>query len=131
MGVMHKNSASGAGVSNPAASAETVIYTTPVLQTGQGDGVVDIAGTVNVTPGTGATAIVIRVRQGTLTGAIISGVSPAHTVAAGAAQSISFGVTDTTGWTQQVNGGAYVITAQQTGGTGAGTTNLVDVAVIV
>jgi len=130
MGVAHKNTASGAGVSNPATSAETVIYTTPALQMGQGEGSVGITGTVNVTPGTGTTAIVLRVRQGTLTGPLL-GVALTHTVAAGAVQSITFGATDNTDFLQQPGGGVYVITAQQTGGTANGTTNAVDVEVIV
>jgi hypothetical protein len=130
MGIMHKNTASGAGVVNPAASAETVIYTTPAIQTGQGDGLVGITGTVNLTAGTGTTAVVIRIRQGSLTGPVV-GVSPVHTLAAGASANISFGATDSTPFTEAAGGGVYVVTAQQTGGTGAGTTNMVDVEVIV
>jgi hypothetical protein len=127
MGIMHKNTVAG---TNPGASAETVIYTTPAVQTGAGMTPVGIAGTVNITPGTGTTALVIRVRQGSLTGALV-GIAASHTVAAGAPQSISFGATDLTQFTEQAGGGAYVITAQQTGGTGAGTSNMVDVEVIV
>ena len=130
MGMMHKNTASGAGVSNPAASAETVVYTTPTLQTGQGTGTVGVTGTVNITPGTSTTALVIRVRQGSLTGPVV-GQAATHTVAAGAAQSISFGSSDTSTFLEQVNGGVYVVTVAQTGGTVAGTTNFVDIEVIV
>jgi len=127
---MHKNTASGGGVSNPGASAETVIYTTPAIQTGAGETPVGIAGTVNLTAGTGTTAVVIRVRQTNLAGTQV-GPSQTHTLAAGASASISFGVTDTSPFLQAAGGGVYVITVQQTGGTGAGTTNFVDVEVIV
>ena len=128
MGVNHKNT-STAGNPAPATNAETVIYTTPAILTGPAGPPVGITGTVNITPGTGTTAIILRVRQGSLTGTLVGG-SPSHTVAAGAAQSISFGVTDTTQFTQQAGGGVYVVTAQQTGGTANGTTNVVDIEVI-
>lgn len=130
MGILHKNTATGAGVSNPAASAETVIYTTPPILSGTPQqNPVGIEGTVNITPGTSTTGVVIRVRQGGLTGPQV-GAAPTHTVAAGAPQSISFGATDSTGYIQQAGGGAYVVTAAQTAGTVAGTTNMVDIAVI-
>lgn len=128
MGMAHRNTASGSGVVNPAASAETVIYTTPNLVFGPGAATVSISGTANITPGTSTTGITLRVRQGSLTGPIV-GVSPLHTVVAGAAQSISFGATDTTPFTNSPQ--PYVLTAQQTAGTGAGTTNMVDIEVFV
>lgn len=129
MSILHRNTASGGAVTNPAASAETVIYTTPAVQAGAGVGAVGISGTVNITPGTSTTAIIIRIRQGSLTGALV-GVSPSHTVAAAAPQSISYGAADTSSFIEQSGGGVYVVTAQQTGGTVAGTTNSVDIEVI-
>lgn len=129
MGVMHKNT-TGAGLGNPATNAETVIYTTPVMSTGPGATAIGISGTVNITPGTGATAIVIRVRQGSIAGPVVSNAAPSHTVVAGAPQNISFGCTDMSTFTEGQNA-QYVITAQQTGGTANGTTNLVDVEVLV
>jgi hypothetical protein len=125
---MHKNTATS-GLSNPAAAAETVVYTTPNILTGQGDGAIGITGTINLTPGTGATAATVRIRQGSLTGPIVGG-SPAHTVAAAAAQSISFGVTDTTPFTEQAGGAPYVVTVQMTGASAATTINVLDVEVI-
>lgn len=130
MGIAHKNTASGGGVSNPSLAAETVVYTTPAIQMGAGEGPVGITGTLNVVPGTGTTAVVIRVRQGNVTGPLV-GVALTHTVAAGAVQSVSFGATDTGDFLQQPGGGQYVVTAQQTGGTANGTTNAVDVEVVV
>lgn len=128
MGIMHKNTAT-AGLSNPAAAAETVVYTTPAILTGQGDGAIGITGTINLTPGTAATQCIVRVRQGSLAGPLV-GASPVHTVAAGAAQSISFGVTDTTPFTEQPGGGVYVVTVQMTSATGSTTVNVLDVEVI-
>lgn len=129
MGVMHKNTVT-AGLPNTGNTAETVIYTTPALSVGQGDGAVGISGTLNITPGASATGVTIRIRQGGLTGPLVGG-SPLHTVAAGAAQSITFGATDFTGFLEQVNGGSYVVTAQQTAGAAAGVVNLLDVEVLV
>lgn len=131
MGIMHKNSASS-GVTNPGVSAETVVYTTPVLAIGPvGPGVIpiDISGTLYLTAGTGTSAVVIRCRQGNLTGPLV-GPAITHTLAAGASGAISYGFTDTSTFLEQVNGGVYVITAQQTGGTGAGTTNGIDIKVM-
>jgi hypothetical protein len=129
MGVMHKNTAT-AGLGNPGTSAETVIYTTPAIQTGAGMGPIGIRVTTSITPGTGTTAIVLRVRQGGLTGPIV-GPAFTHTVAAGAVQTMTFATTDNTTFTEQAGGGSYVVTAQQTGGTGNGTTNAVDAEVII
>lgn len=130
MGVMHKNTVLP-GTSIPT-TAETVIYTTPSFQVGPGQIGIAITGTVNITPGTGTSAVIIRVRQGNLTGPVVSGAAPSHAVTAGAAQSISFGVTDMTTFTEAApSGGAYVITAQQTGATGNGAANVVDVEVEV
>jgi len=130
MGIMHKVSGTS-GLSNSAASAETVVYTTPAVQIGP-VGVpnpIDISGSINLTAGTGTTAVVIRCRQGGLTGPLV-GVALTHTLAAAALASISFGFTDTTTFLEQAGGGQYVITVQQTGGTGAGTSNAIDIKVM-
>jgi hypothetical protein len=129
MGIMHKNTATS-GLTNPGAAAETVVYTTPAIQSGVAGSPVGITGTVNLSPGTSATQAIIRVRQGGLAGTLVGG-SPVHTVAAGAAQSISFGVTDTSGWTEQAGGGVYVVTVQMTGGAATTTMNVLDIEVIV
>lgn len=132
MGIMHKNSASS-GLTNPGASAETVVYTTPLIQVGPTGPLVnpiDISGTLYLTAGTGTTAVVIRCRQGSLSGPQV-GPSETHTLAAGASAAISFGFTDLTTFLEAAPaGGAYVITVQQTGGTGAGTANAIDVKVM-
>lgn len=131
MGIMHKNSSSS-GLSNPGASAETVVYTTPALQigpVGPPTNPIDISGSLFVTAGTGTTAVVIRCRQGGVTGTQV-GPSFTHTLAAGNSAGISFGFTDLSTFLEQVNGGSYVITVQQTGGTGAGTANAIDIKVM-
>lgn len=128
MGQMHKNTVTG--MANPATNVETVVYTTPAFQVGPGYNAVGIQGTVNITPGVGATAVVIRVRQGGLTGPVV-GFAPSHTVAAGSPQSITFGATDVSTFLEQAGGGTYVVTVQQTGATGNGTTNMVDIQVEV
>lgn len=130
MGVMHKNTTLP-GTSLPT-TTETVIYTTPSFQVGPGQVGIAITGTVNITPGTSATGVILRVRQGSITGPVVSGAAPSHAVSAGAAQSISFGVTDMSTFTEAApSGGAYVLTAQQVGATGNGAANVVDVEVEV
>lgn len=129
MPLLFKTTASGGSVTNlPASSAETVIYTTPLMAIGPGAVAVDVKAVANLTPGTANTAIVLRVRQGGLTGTVV-GVAATHTVAAGAPQSIAIAATDASGYLGQVNGGQYVITGSATAATGAGTTNFVDVGV--
>lgn len=132
---LHLKQTATSGFTNPAAAAETAVYVTPVLPAvgpAEAPGVtpVGISGTINLTPGTAATGATIRVRQGNgLGGAVVSAAAPLHTVAAGAAQSISFGATDATGYLQ--GGGQYTITVQMTAATGATTINLVDAEVLV
>lgn len=131
MGMMLAAVASGASVSNPGASAETVIYTTPVLAVGSavaGANPIVIRGFANILTGTGTTTLTIRVRQGSLTGPLVSG-APAESAAAGSVRSFNIGAVDLTDYLASAGGGVYVITAQQTGGTGAGTTNLVFIEV--
>lgn len=139
MGILHKGTfGPGGNVGNPSAALETVIYVTPPVSIGPGDGNVGISGTVNITPGTAATGVTLRIRQGPNGGVGATGPTgtpvsqaPLHTVAAGAAQSISFGGTDTSPFLEAAGGAQYAITAQQTAATGNGTTNMIDVEVIV
>lgn len=80
-----------------------------------------ISGSVNITAGTGTTAVVIRCRKNGLTGTAV-GVSHTDTLAAGNTEDIPYYFDDTApGFAQ-----AYVITVQQTGGTAAGTVNFVE-----
>lgn len=131
MGMMLAVVATGAGVVNPGASAETVIYTTPSLVVGSataGSNPILIRGYANITTGTGTTTLTIRVRQGSLTGPLVSAAA-AESATAGAVRSFNIGGVDLTDYLASAGGGVYVITAQQTGGTAAGTTNSVFIEV--
>lgn len=90
-----------------------------------------VRGTLNVTAGTGTTAVVIRVRKGNqLTGAVV-GAALTHTLAAGASAQLYYEVLDNAPATaavdpqgaQGVGTNQYLLSIQQTGGTGAGTVN--------
>lgn len=89
---------------------------------GQGN---EVGGTINITAGTGTTAINVKVRQGTgLAGAIVGPAAGTnHTLAAGSSANISFDVLDPTVTPQPAQ--TYTVTVTQTGGTGAGTVNYV------
>lgn len=133
MGLHFKATPTTGLVNPPASAAETAVFITPVLPAvgpaeAPGSNPVGISGTINITPGTGNTAIVIRIRQGSGVNGTVVGPVQTHTVAAAAPQSISFGATDATGYLQ--GGGQYTITISATGATGAGTTNFVDVEVL-
>ena len=132
MGVIYQATTT-TGLTNAATNAETAVFTTPVLPSqGQGLAAVSISGYVNITAGTGTTAVVVRVRQGSgVTGTIVSALAASDSLAAGAVESIPFGVTDTSTYLESGTGGQYTITVQQTGGTGNGTTNAIDIEVLV
>lgn len=105
-------------------STETAIATSAATNynnpAGQGN---EIGGTVNITAGTGTTAINIKVRSGAGTGGAIIGPAAGmnHTLAAGNSASITFDVLDPTVTPQPAQ--QYTVTVTQTGGTGAGTVN--------
>lgn len=116
------------------ATSDTVQYSAP-----QGEGLV-IRGVMNVTAGTGTTAVTVRCRKGanTTSGALV-GVANPDTLAAGNSESISFEFLDTapvvtpsgTASGADVAGtNVYTITLQQTGGTGNGTVNYGSVGVV-
>lgn len=122
------------GVGNPSnVSTEGVIltipsppadFTNPSLASLPGVGNTnsyDISGSMNYTPGTGTTAVVVRCRRNSVTGAQV-GTSQTANVTAGSPLDISFEFTDpAVASANQI--GSYVITVQQTGGTAAGTAN--------
>jgi hypothetical protein len=90
-----------------------------------------VRGVLNVTAGTGTTAVVIRVRKGNqITGALV-GLAQTVTLAAGSSATIPYEVLDNAPITagvdpqgaQSVGQNMYSVTIQQTGGTGAGTVN--------
>lgn len=129
---MHLKQTAVAGFTNPAAAAETAVYTTPVMQPmgpAATQNPVSISGTINLTPGTAATAVVVKLRQGVGVGGAQVGPSYTHTVAAAAPQSITFGFTDSTGFLE--GGGQYTLTVTVTSATGATTINAVDFEVLI
>lgn len=81
-----------------------------------------IKGVVNVTTGTAATAVTIRVRQGTgITGTVV-GNALTHTLAAGATASIPFSVQDFSAALTPPTA-QYSVTVQQVAATANGTVN--------
>ncbi len=103
-------------------TTETVVVTSddlPLAASG-GEGVL-VEGVVNFLAGTAATAVVLRVRQNTLTGTLV-GVAQTYTLAAGATASIPFAVLDSSA--ASTPSAQYVVTVQQTAATGNGTANL-------
>lgn len=123
------------GFTNPAAAAETAVFVTPALPaTGAanapGSIPISISGTINLTPGTSATAATVRIRQGSGIGGTQISAAPVHTVAATSPQSISFGATDATGYLG-APGGQYTVTVQMTGGAATTTINMLDLEVLV
>lgn len=98
-------------------AAETIVATTSgVSPPGRGVPVyVNIES--NVTSGTGTTALVLRCRRGTLVTSPQVGNSVTQAFPASTSDSVSAGWNDNPG---EVAGQQYVITMQQTGGTGNG-----------
>ena len=123
-------------VPNPVTTTETVVATiTPENQGGQSfPGILPLAirvsGNYNVTPGTAATSVTMRLRQGTTTGGTQVGGAQQTQVIAADPQTISFSFQDTTGYLQQPGGPfPYVITAQQAAATGNATSNMIETEV--
>lgn len=77
-----------------------------------------IEGVFNILTGATVTAIVVRVRQNSLTGAVV-GNADTHTIGAAANANVPFEKYDPTG------AGTYVVTVAQTGASGNGTVNSV------
>lgn len=90
--------------------------TGPGFSTGQAKNL--ITGSMNITAGTGTTAVVIRCRQNGVAGTQV-GLSKTVTLAAGNTDEIPFNFLDPAATSIQ----QYAITVQQTGGTAAGTVN--------
>lgn len=107
-------------------TAETVVLSGPSVPinnpTGEGVGV---WGGITITPGAGTTALVIRVRLGSLTGTVVSNQTVAATAAVN--DTHSFYGLDTTlinpPFPAIAPGTPYVVTVVQTGATGNGTVN--------
>jgi len=108
---------------NVPTTTETVIATLTAFneqQAGEFAQGVLIQATVNFLPGTGTTAVVLRIRKGSLTGTLV-GVAQTTTVTAGAVTGLSCDELDTV----LIQNVTYVLTAQQTGASANGTVNRV------
>lgn len=100
-------------------TTETVVLTFTIPPEGNpgGEGV-QIDANITISAGTGATAVILRVRQASLTGALV-GNAVESPVTAAQANSLSGCVLDPT--LQYPVGNTYVLTAQQVGASGNGT----------
>ena len=118
-------------ITNPTVvtTTETVAAILPLLAEAlAGGGGFLIFGLVNITPGTGATAVTVRVKVGTTTAGVQVGNADVHTVAAGAAQNIPFMAWDSAG---PRAGNQYCVTVQQTAASANATINDVDIVLDV
>jgi hypothetical protein len=99
---------------------ETVVVTLPNVSTQAGNNV-DLEGLIDITPGTGATGVVLRIRRGIDgTGPVVgSNVQPAVVAGTRAVETINASDQLPT----DVAGQSYVLTAQQQAATGNGTVN--------
>jgi small nuclear ribonucleoprotein (snRNP)-like protein len=118
------------GLPAAATTVETVIATFGPLVQGVPPGLtpspVRVSGIYNITPGTAATAVQIRLRQGTTTAGALVGVAQQTQVIATDAISIPYAFQDTSGYLQTPAGGSYCITAQQVSATANGTSNQIE-----
>lgn len=115
----HQNIPNGTAVP----SAISVIATSPVVLISPASlgpaAKVIIKCTVSLTAGTGTTAVVISIRQGTTTaGNALCTVT--QTQAAGVSENVALSVEDTTAWLESAPGNQYCVTVTQTNGTANG-----------
>ncbi len=102
-------------------TSEAVVATLPAGNwAGQIGTLITVA--ANYSPSATGVAIVLRIRQGTLTGTLV-GVARTSTVANPNSYEVGFNETDTSAFGQAQQGGVYVLTAQGT--TAGGTLNIV------
>jgi len=98
-------------------TTETALVTTPGIAT-LGARTISIQSVAQITSGTAATAITLRVRRGSGTGGTSVGTPAALTVTAGNTAVLAYGFDDTPG---ESAGLQYTVTAQQTAATANGT----------
>lgn len=104
-------------------TTELAVFSTPVLATGPGNMGIWISGDVQITPGTGTTAVTIRGRFGVgITGFNFDS-TPAIPVTAGVPTNIPYNFFDTSQASSEVGGLNYSVTVQQTGASANGTVN--------
>lgn len=98
-------------------TAETVVLTSNGVSTPRQGCQINLSGVVCITAGASTTAVVVRVRRGTVTGTVV-GVAETDTLAATKLGVIPFDFVDTPG---DVDGAVYVVTVVETGASGDGT----------
>jgi hypothetical protein len=84
---------------------------------------------INITAGTGATAVVVSCYQGATVGGTQVQTSRTHTLAAAASGQLHFKFRDTSGVPYGAAGTAYTIGIAETGASAAGTVNYIDIEV--
>jgi hypothetical protein len=119
---MKRSAVSASGVNTTGNTAESVMATVPMPALNENpliSGVV-VDGVINLTAGTGTTGGTIRVRRGSLTGALVG---PAQQLVptAGSPGPVAFSAFDPA----PVSGQPYVVTYQAAGATAASTANYV------
>jgi hypothetical protein len=112
-------SVQNAGATTLPTTSETVAATSPQVTTDNATRTVSIEANLNITTGAGVTALVLRVRKGSLTGALM-GNAQTVTVSAAASYNLSICADDVPGDESEQT---YVVTVQQTGASGNGSVN--------
>lgn len=101
-------------------TAETVVATLTGVATQRPGQVLSFHGEIGITSGVGTTGVTLRVRQDSLTGAVVGEASPdTLSGAAGTTETHTIDVADNL--PGEFSGRTYVLTAQQVGATGNGT----------
>jgi hypothetical protein len=101
-------------------TAETVVATLTGVSTSAPGQTVALRGTVQITTGTATTAVTLRIRRDSLTGAVVGEAGPSQVSAAAGSTE------EHERYAEEANAGefsgrTYVLTAQQTAATGNGT----------
>lgn len=109
-------------------AVETVVLTGHSVNTDTVQKTVTLFGVVNVTAGTSATAIVVKVRRGSTTAGVEVGTAETTTAVATDDYSIPFACWDQPG---EVAGATYCVTVTETAATADGTVNVASLAAIV
>ena len=103
-------------------AVETAVLTTGGIDTTTNESKVLITGIVALTPGTAATAVIIKVRRGTTVAGVEVGTLTSQVGTAGAPRVVPYHVEDVPG---EVAGQQYVVTVTETSATANGTVSTV------
>ena len=101
-------------------ATETVVLTSAGVSTPGPNATVELHGVVNITTGTGGTAVVVNVRRGATASGTEVGTATTDTSTAGDKYTIPFSIEDTPG---DVAGLVYSVTVTETGASADGTVN--------